>query len=248
MTKLVCTECRHDNEPERIYCHNCGARLDRSVLAQEKPDPNAETDAQTQRRLRKLLDPRGPRAIHTAKKSAQLVGGALLLAVIIQLLSAPDVPPKKADKSLSLPPSIGIDLEALATSRRTQPLTYTEEQVDAYLASTLRGKKNAGTAQFERLLAAFDEGSCRITMEKSLFGVPLYASSDYAVRIDGGNLISENLGGAIGRMPIHPKVMKYADVLFRSAWTALDHDRKLIAKLGAIEFHPQSVVLAPKTL
>ena len=30
VTKLVCPDCRHENEPERIYCHNCGARLDRS--------------------------------------------------------------------------------------------------------------------------------------------------------------------------------------------------------------------------
>ena len=33
MTKLICPECQHENEPERMYCHSCGARLDRSKLA-----------------------------------------------------------------------------------------------------------------------------------------------------------------------------------------------------------------------
>jgi len=53
--KLVCPECRRENEPERIYCHDCGARLDRSSLAKEKSkeeDPKA-----TQKRLKAMLDP-----------------------------------------------------------------------------------------------------------------------------------------------------------------------------------------------
>jgi len=37
MTKIVCGECRHENEAERIYCHNCGERLDRSMAAAQKP-------------------------------------------------------------------------------------------------------------------------------------------------------------------------------------------------------------------
>ena len=30
---LVCPDCQHENEPQRIYCHSCGARLDRSKLS-----------------------------------------------------------------------------------------------------------------------------------------------------------------------------------------------------------------------
>ena len=36
MTKLICPDCQHENELERIYCHNCGARLDRTGLIKEK--------------------------------------------------------------------------------------------------------------------------------------------------------------------------------------------------------------------
>lgn len=36
MTKLVCAECRHENEAERIYCHNCGECLDRSAVSTQK--------------------------------------------------------------------------------------------------------------------------------------------------------------------------------------------------------------------
>jgi hypothetical protein len=37
MTKLACTECQHQNEVQRIYCHNCGAKLDRSALLETRP-------------------------------------------------------------------------------------------------------------------------------------------------------------------------------------------------------------------
>jgi hypothetical protein len=32
MTKRVCTECKRENEAQRIDCHNCDAKLDRSAL------------------------------------------------------------------------------------------------------------------------------------------------------------------------------------------------------------------------
>jgi hypothetical protein len=37
MTKLVCTECKHENEAQRIYWHNCGAKLGRSALLETRP-------------------------------------------------------------------------------------------------------------------------------------------------------------------------------------------------------------------
>ena len=45
MTKLVCAECRHENEAERTSCHNCGERLDRSAVSAQKKaqDPQEVT-------------------------------------------------------------------------------------------------------------------------------------------------------------------------------------------------------------
>ena len=51
--KVICTECRHENEAERIYCHNCGERIERSgVLSKEKGnDPGEERP-----RLQKMME------------------------------------------------------------------------------------------------------------------------------------------------------------------------------------------------
>ena len=66
--KLICPECRHENEIERIYCHECGARLDRSKVA--KTEAQAEDPKETQRRLRALLDARGARLRYRLNRAA----------------------------------------------------------------------------------------------------------------------------------------------------------------------------------
>src|SRR5213080_4273101 len=136
MTKLICQECRHENEAERIYCHHCGARLDRTalkdVVAKEEPPEEAH------RRVRAMFDPHRDRLRRGFFKFAKLLLGALATAAVIQMLLPPDVPEKT--KAIGLLVTIGIDLDAALQSHSAQPLRYSEEQANAYLASTLKNK------------------------------------------------------------------------------------------------------------
>jgi hypothetical protein len=245
MIKLVCPECRRDNEPERIYCHDCGARLDRSALA--KVAPKGEDVKETHRRLRSMLDPQRARMrLMFFKISKVILGACALAALIVMLLPPLDVPARV--KSAELPPQIGFDLENATQNHGGAPLTYKEEQVNAYLVSALKSKQAAlnKLLQFERALVKFEENSCRITVERSLFGYSIYTATSQAVTLQDGKLTGVNNGGSIGRMPIHPALMKWADPIFGDLWTALDREKKLVMKMGAIEFHPQTVILTPK--
>jgi hypothetical protein len=244
--KVVCQECRHENEAERIYCHNCGARLDRSSLATVKT-PKDETK-ETQQRLKRMLDPRRAKARQTFFKVSKVILGAFALAAVIQMLLPPDGVPPKAKSSL-LAPQINLDLETAATQHRPPELRYSDDQVNEYLTYALRSKQAALSSglQFERAIVVFDEGVARMTMERSAFGFSVFTTTAYSAVFSNGNIIATNKGGAIGRLPIHPELMKYADFLFARLWTALDHDRKAIAKMGSIEFHPKLVVLTPRT-
>src|SRR5262249_49427586 len=91
--KLICAECRHENEAERIYCHNCGERLDRSaVSAQQKgQDPNAE-----RRRLQKMME--GPTALRrNFFRVSKLALAAVGAAALVEIALPPDLPaPTKA--------------------------------------------------------------------------------------------------------------------------------------------------------
>jgi hypothetical protein len=244
MIKLICPECRRENEAERIYCHDCGARLDRSALA--KVMPKQEDAQETRRRLKSMLDPQRAKIRHMFFKVSRLVLGAFFLAALIQMVLPPDVPAPV--KSTELPPQIGLDLETAATSAAAAPLRYTEAQVNAYLVNALKGKQAALSKllQFERALVNFDENLCRITAQRSLFGLSVYTATANSVTLQNGAFVVANKGGSIGRLPVHPAVMKYSDLIFGDLWTALDREKKSIAKMGGIEFHPQTVVITPK--
>jgi hypothetical protein len=244
MIKLICPECRRENEAERIYCHDCGARLDRTALA--KAAPKGEDVKETQRRLRTMLDPGRAKMRLLFFKTSKVILGAFVLAAVIQMILPPDVPARP--KSGEFPPQINLDLENAVLNRSTTPMQYTEAQVNAYLAGALKSKQAAlsKVLGFERAIVKFDETVCSVTAERSLFGFSIFTTTSSKVTLQNGSITAANIGGHIGRLPIHPLLMKYADPLFADLWAALDRERKTVAKMSAIEFHPQAVVLTPK--
>lgn len=245
MMKLVCPECHHENDSQRIYCHDCGARLDRTGLA--KVAPTAEDAKETQRRLRTMLHPKGVKMRHLFFKTSKMILGALATAAIIQMLLSPDVPERP--KMGEFPPQVNLDIENAVLNHTTAPLQYTEAQVNAYLGNVAKSKKETLNKylDFERLIVRFDENVCSITAERSLFGFSLFTTTSSKVTLQNHTITATNNGGAIGRLRVHPLLMKYADFLFADVWTALDRERKSVSKMGGIEFHPQAVVLTPKS-
>ena len=240
--QLTCPECRRDNEAERIYCHDCGARLDRSALA-GRATGKKETAEELHRRMRGMFSQRGVKARLLFFNIAKVTLLASIVAAAVVILIPPDVPP--AVKSEEFPPQINLSLETLTESRQPQSVQFSEEGVNAYLASALKRKKeklNHPLIDFERAMVAFTEGNCRVTIERSIFGYSIFSSGDYAVQIAGGKVTASPRSGAIGRMPIDPSVMPYAGFLFSDAVAAMDREHKLLNKAGSIQLREKEIV------
>jgi hypothetical protein len=244
MTALICPECRYENETERIYCHDCGARLDRSGLL-AKETGNRESAADTQRRLKQMWDPKRGRAKRLTVKGAKFLAGAMACAAVILMLLQPELPPEaKGDLST---PLISMDLLSAVSNRQATPLIYTQDQVNSYLASSLRRKdapSRSSLLPVRRVLVRFQEGLCTVAIERQLIGKFLLASeSSYRVRMENGKILAETTGGSIGRMPIHPMLLKMGNPLLEPLWKWLARERNSVAKMTAIEFHSNSVTL-----
>lgn len=244
MTKLVCPDCQHENEAERIYCHNCGARLDRSSVLKEKI-AEGKTEVAARQHLKKMFSPGRGRGKRLALQLAQTILGALsTAAVIVMLLPPTDFPPEKKDYSFA--PMINMDIVSAISSQQPATLVYNEEQVNSYLASNLRRKDSPAKEGFfplRRILVRFQEGVCAINTERQLFGLSIYSGSSYRVKVVKGKISAASTAGYIGRMPIHPELMKFADIILQKAWTTLEREHNSVAKLSGIEFHPQVVTL-----
>jgi hypothetical protein len=241
MTKLICPECQRENEPERIFCHACGARLDRSAIA--GPKTAGEKPKQTHRRVQQLFNPNRGRLRRTGFTFCKLTLAALVTATLVQMILPPEVPP--ATQTTAVPAQINFDLENAILYHRQ--LQYSQEEVNAYLAYALKSKQsslNKPLLSFKRALVAFGEGTCTIMAERSFFSYPLYQRAIYGVNVAEGKIVVSAKGGFIGRLPIHPAIMRYTDIIFADLWSALARERKLVAQMGKVEFHQGNVLLS----
>ena len=242
MTKVICGECRHENEAERIYCHNCGERLDRSGVVSQQKAPNPQ---EAHRRLQKMLGPPN-RARRNFFAISKLALAAAALAALVEIALPPELPaPNK-----SVAPQIDLDLENAASHLKVGPLEYSQDQINAYLACRLTSKKKAlnnPVLTFVRATASFREGACTIGVERSLFGYSLFSRASYRVDTGAGKIAATNDGGWIGRMPVHPVIMQFGDIIFVDLWSALERERKLLGKMGAVSFHDGSVSITTPT-
>jgi hypothetical protein len=244
--KLVCPECRRENEAERIYCHECGARLDRSKVSKIKA--KEEDPKEAQRRLKAMLDGRSAKRRQLFFLFSKVILGAWLVAGAAQMVRPPDLPQRGTPSLAEMPPQINMELENATMDPHVGTLHYSDEQVNAYLTYALKSKQTALSKylKFERLVVGFDEGSVRVTTERSLYGYSVFTSGIYNVSVQDGKLVFKNVGGQIGRLQLHPKLMQFSDIIFVDLRTALERERRLISKLAAIELHSKQVVFVPK--
>lgn len=237
--KIICAECRHENEAERIYCHNCGERLDRSAVIAKK---KAEDPTETHRRLRKMLE--GPsRTRQNFFTASKLVLAAAATAGLVQMILPPEFP--EAVKTTS---PVQLDLALEQALMKGQELNFSQQDVNAYLSSRMAAKKktlNKPFLDFGRAAVVFKEGSFVIGWQRLFFGYPLYSQTSFRMDSNGGKMAPVRTGGWIGRMPIHPALMKYADIIYADFWSSLDRERKLLLKMSTVTIHDGSVTIAP---
>jgi hypothetical protein len=245
--QLTCPECQRENEAERVYCHDCGARLDRSALANRKT-AKMETAEDLHKRMRGMFSQRRIKARLAFFKTVKIALAALAAAALVVTLLPPDVPP--AVKTETLPAQINLSLENLTESRQPQTMQFSEGDVNAYLANVMKHKKEKlehPLLDFERAILGFTEGNCRVTIERSIFGYSIFTSADYDVQVKDGKITATPKSAAIGRMPIHPSALPYAGFLFSDAVAAMDREHKLLNKVGSIQLHDKMVEVANKT-
>jgi hypothetical protein len=241
-TQLICPECQRENEAERIFCHGCGARLDRSTLVSQKP--RREKPEQARQRLQRLLDPQRGKLRRLFFTFSKVVLGAAAAAVLLEVFLPPNLPP--VVQRVGAPREINFDLEKMTASHQPGQVQYTQDQVNAYLTYALKSKQaslDKPLLTFKRIIVELGENTCSIAVERSFFGYSLFQRASYQVRLNDGKISTSHKGGWLGRLPIHPAAMPFVDALFADVWSALGRERKLVANMGGIELHDGSVTL-----
>ena len=238
--KIVCPECQRENESERVYCHECGTRLDRSAVRFHR-----EKIEDTHKRVKKIFDPTWPRIRAISFHVIQLAIAALLVAGLVQIFLPPDIP--TPPKNAIMVSSLRFELERMATHHEPPQMQVDEQTANGFVAAVVKTRHAAldhPLLQFKRALIAFREKRCSVTTERALMGYySVYITCDLAPELKDGRLTANIQSGHIGRLPIHPKIAKSMGVLFGDMASVFDANLKLVSKLSAIELHDKNLTL-----
>lgn len=227
--KLICKECSYENEPERVYCHNCGSKLDRSLLPKED-QRKREDPAKAQRRIRRMTNPGVNPVASAIRTFISVLFGAIFVASLVLMAREPADVPKPV--SGVLPRLITSELMNVISTPQPSSLILTEQEINAYLG-TGKVQKASGLlgVEYKRSAVSLKPGEGRLWVEKALYGYSIYFSTIYRAEVVGGKMKLTNGGGSIGRLPIHPLLMQYIDqVMFRDVFTALKRDYEMLMK------------------
>lgn len=239
---LACKQCGYENESERVYCHNCGTKLDRSILPEDTKKKKSESPAAVRKRVQKFGSP----GRFTLGRLVKMVLSAVIYGFVAAALIAIALPPHnlpKAAGDLLDTPAIPYEIEdALAASR---PVAFSEDQLNAYLARAIRSKKSDSWAQYTRTFVQLKPEQIWTSLEYAIYGYPVYISVGQKPRIEGGQLKADYVGGSLGRLPLHSALMPFLVKPFDTLAEAMKNERQMLGKMQAIEVSEKKVVLTP---
>ena len=86
---LPCEQCGYVNEPERVYCHNCGAKLDRSLLPQGRRE-NRRASRKPRKHIEKMTNPKSGVVMREIKAFFKVIFFSALLAVVLLIFQKPE--------------------------------------------------------------------------------------------------------------------------------------------------------------
>ena len=180
--RLTCTSCQHANEIERVYCHNCGEKLDRSLLPKIDDSKPVEDKAKASRKVKKLMNPNRFNWWMNLKTLLLVEFLAVLVAAGYLIVQPPAFAvPLSKEKIPDL--EVGDMWSEMLRQRTAVSLSFKEYDVNYYLAK-LKGSTGAA-GKFERAFAHFEKDSVTLATQRSVLGLTICNSASFKPVPDG---------------------------------------------------------------
>lgn len=253
MSALRCNQCGHDNDPTRVFCQNCGMRLERpeggeAEMASSTPVMGRST--QKPKKKFSLGIPEGGvawaamRILRTVLSTAIL---AALLALFIQLGRKPDNIPEPQKPSQEQATQLFQSIKAFGETVYPRALDVYETQANNYLASRIVSADDGGSsvrAKFERAFVVIGEGEMKFFVEQKFLGWPVYMHLNYVT----GSVVDESIarnsttikvtGGGIGRISVPSWLVPMLEKNLQSVIDSTSDATNLLSRTSSVEFHP----------
>jgi hypothetical protein len=243
---LPCPQCGFVNEAERVYCHNCGSKLDRSLLPthDEKGEDSPE---KARKRISKITNPKASVVFQEVKTFLKVEIFAVIVAALFLIAQKPDGVPEM--KKAGIQRLINSDMMEALQSPKPSLISFTQEEVNQHLKKTVKTQETLMPGvEISRVYAEFTPGVIRMGTENSLFGYPIYAEIAFHVEVKGGKFTTSIVSGNLGRLALDPRILRlpFGQVLFQGSWAALKHERGQMDKMERVDVKKEEITLVTK--
>jgi hypothetical protein len=229
----ICPSCGHANDSVRVYCQECGAKLNPPPVAAAAPISSAQIK-------RKRTRSYGSADLSKVFWSAvRLAVYAALAAAIIQMVRKPDniLPPAPE----LTPDYVASTQEALkrAATGAGSTLQLSESHVNSYLAAQLKPADNTNPApyriEFVRVYSLIGQKEIRLVMERAIRSYPIFLAIDLQPVVRGSGSELEITGGQIGRLPLPAPLARLLGRSFAGMKAPLAYELQSLSAASKVE-------------
>jgi|GEM_PF-836494 len=250
--KLVCTACQYENEIERVYCHNCGEKLDRSLLPQLDETKSAEEMAKTGKKVKQMMNPNRFAWVRTLKTFVMIEVFAAFIAAGFLATQAPEnVTSGKTDHSPDLEAANKVS-DLWTGMMSTQPavsVTLKESDINYYLQRVVKGSEGPLGIKFVRAFVHLEPGLVTLVTQRNAWGLPIYSSATFRPVLMDGKWSDDVQRIAFGRLTIPANFAKPTklDALVQGALAKVfEKEIKQLERVEKIEVGESVISFATK--
>lgn len=238
---LECPKCKFDNELGRIFCHQCGTKLD---LDKVKPPTKG---ARIRRRMATGVG-------HWTRIIAELAVAGGMICFVVLICITPDlhsIRPTNAD--LIAADNKRFDLDLLVSGRKPGVIEVTEGQLNAFLYSLSFEKPKGTGVEFTplSLRGDFENGTMTISLLGEVrfdryFTKRIYVSMTGIPEITPHGVDLKPTAGRFGSLPIPAKLLDSTDLMQKflgKLLSNLRYERHSLDKLTSIKIDSDRAIL-----
>ena len=240
---LVCASCSHANEPERVYCHNCGEKLDRSILPQSEDVTKPGADI---RRVKKMMNPSTFSVAVEMRTLAKVLTFSAILSAVVLYWLPPDVVPL-IEKDVIEQRNLGDDWGRMMAAKQALVVPFSETDVNHFLQKTLKASDSmVPGVKFERAFVGFIPGAYTLTVQRDAWGLAMYSSVTYRPVVKDGGVSAEVIAAHYGRLGIPPALSAIVDFAVGGVVKTFEKEMKQVGRLADVKVVQSNITLTTK--
>lgn len=251
VTVIVCPSCGHQNEPSRVFCHNCGVRLPREEAVVEQVEETNRAATSTANTLRRGKIQPARRQIDWQELLASAIASTVKLAILAAIVAAlilvfrvPAGLPGAFPHDLNFVERGDTQLDRMTDSASTGTINATSDQLNTYLQTKISTSSEIPVFRLKSsnscLFIKLENQEFTLGNQFEVLGFPLVLQTRFVLESpSSGNASLRIEGGSLGSLPLPSWVFQKALRWFDPVGEVLAPQLGTLARAKDIKITPE---------